>query len=114
MDKLLAFVGVETTDFESPGVAAAAGQQYETTLPKEVWDPTALPGWAYKTPLRRAQERAAKERERRAGERVEFVSAGAVAAVGEVVVGDRTGTPGTGMGTVPAVTGKRKTRFDER
>lgn len=110
-DKLLEFTGMETgfaSSASSSSSEAGGGpggwQQYATTLPAEVWDPSALPAWAYKTALRRAQERA-----RGAGEPVEFVSAGA-AMVSEV--GDRTGTPGTG--TVPAVTGKRKTRFDER
>lgn len=84
-------------------------RQYETTLGKEVWDPGALPGWAYKGALRRVVERARKEGERKVGESVEFVSAGR-AMVGEV--GDRAGTPGGGG--VPTVTGKRKSRFDER
>ncbi|KAH8910414.1 hypothetical protein BR93DRAFT_964299 [Coniochaeta sp. PMI_546] len=103
MDKLLAFVGVETSfEVEQSEPGAGPEQQYATTLPKEIWDPAALPAWAYKTPLRRAQERAAKERERRAGEPVEFVPASSVG-------GSRSGTPGT----VPPVTGKRKTRFDQ-
>ncbi len=103
MDKLLGFVGVETSfDNEQPKPGEGPEQQYATTLPKEIWDPAALPAWAYKTPLRRAQERAAKERERRAGEPVEFVPASAG--------GSRSGTPGT---VAPVVTGKRKTRFDQ-
>jgi hypothetical protein len=110
MDKLLGFVGVDTS-FEnaSDGATAAGTAQYETTLPRDVWDPAALPTWAYKTSLRRAVERAARERERKLGEKVEFVSAG-TAMVSEV--GDAVGVPGTGI--VPSVTGKRKSRFDER
>ncbi|OIW35652.1 hypothetical protein CONLIGDRAFT_639910 [Coniochaeta ligniaria NRRL 30616] len=104
MDKLLGFVGVETS-FDNSDQKAEPGQgpeqQYATTLPTEIWDPAAMPAWAYKTPLRRAQERAAKERERRVGEPVEFVSASGG--------GSRSGTPGT----VAPVTGKRKTRFDQ-
>lgn len=102
MDKLLGFVGVETS-FDAEGGGGKGWEQYQTTLPKEVWDPEGLPAWAYKTPLRRAQERVQKERERRKGEAVEFVGAGTGAA------GSRGGTPGQ---TVPPVTGKRKTRFD--
>jgi hypothetical protein len=111
MDKLLGFVGVETS-FDEEGRSGAAGggpeQQYATTLPADVWDPAALPAWAYKTPLRRAQERAAKERERGRGQPVEFVPAAAgTGSAGE----SRSGTPGMAGGPTP-VTGKRKTRFD--
>ncbi|KAK5655387.1 hypothetical protein OQA88_5657 [Cercophora sp. LCS_1] len=75
MDKLLGFVGMET-EFEE-GDAAATGQ-YGTTLPTELWDPSGFPEWAYKGALRRSQERENKERERKRGERVDFVSAGEV------------------------------------
>ncbi|KAB5530353.1 HCNGP-like protein-domain-containing protein [Coniochaeta sp. 2T2.1] len=111
MDKLLGFVGVGT-EFDGEGKGEDGGKkrpgtgQYETTLPEGVWGPNALPAWAYKTPLRRAQERTQKERERKVGEGVEFVSAGAMEGSG--LVGG--GTPGAGA--VPSVTGKRKTRFD--
>ena len=73
-------------------------KQYANTLPSDLWDPAALPAWAYKGPLRRAQEKA---QERPRGERVEFVAAS------DAAPRSRSGTP-----TVPPVTGKRKSRFD--
>ncbi|KAB5581057.1 hypothetical protein GE09DRAFT_461250 [Coniochaeta sp. 2T2.1] len=112
MDKLLGFVGVGTDFDGGEGKSEDGGKrkpgtgQYESTLPEGVWDPNALPGWAYKTPLRRAQERGQKERERKVGEGVEFVSAGAMESSGLV------GSVTPGVGAVPSVTGKRKTRFD--
>ncbi|KAK1764710.1 hypothetical protein QBC33DRAFT_196131 [Phialemonium atrogriseum] len=102
MDKLLGFAGVGAAagdgDGDGEGVLLAAGQ-YATTLSAGVWDPAAFPAWAARAPLRRAQERAQRERERGRGEAVDFVPAG----------GSRGGTPGGG---VAPVTGKRKTRFD--
>ncbi|KAH8893824.1 hypothetical protein GQ53DRAFT_99754 [Thozetella sp. PMI_491] len=82
MDKLMGFVGIETRFDE-----ADATDQYANALPRDLWDPSALPPWAYKGPLRKAQEKA---HERPRGERVEFVAA---------------------ADTAP-VTGKRKSRFD--
>lgn len=100
MDKLLGFAGVGPAagDGDGEGVLLVAGQ-YATTLSAGVWDPAAFPAWAARAPLRRAQERAQRERERGRGEAVDFVPAG----------GSRGGTPGRG---VAPVTGKRKTRFD--
>ena len=121
MDKLLVFAGVETssstaaTDDAAVNAAAAAGPagEYATTLPAKVWDPSALPTWASRTPLRRAQEKMQMQRERAKGEAVEFVSAG-----GPSSSSSRGGTPGAGgagagagSGVAP-VTGKRKSRFD--
>lgn len=67
MDKLLGFVDVTDTD------------QYQTTLSPELWDPTAFPDWAYRSRLRRATDKVAKEREaeRSSGSRstVEYVNA---------------------------------------
>ncbi|KAK3336265.1 HCNGP-like protein-domain-containing protein [Cercophora scortea] len=112
MDKLLGFVGVETVFAEGDGDGNVdlAVEQYATTLAADVFDPAAFPEWAYKGPLRRAQEKGHKERERGRGEAVEFMPATA-AAVGGGAEGSRPGTPGAGGGSVPA-TGKRKTRFD--
>jgi hypothetical protein len=117
MDKLLKFVGVET-DFAPPPTAAGtttggedgesgggdgggrAVEQYATVLSAEVWDPACFPAWAYRGPLRRAQERANKERERVRGEPVEFVAATAAVGGGGggagSAGGSRSGTPGVG------------------
>jgi hypothetical protein len=112
MDKLLGFAGVET---EPEG----GREQYATVLGADdaengqgeggargIWDPAAFPGWAFRGELRRAQERATRERERARGERVEFVKPV-----------ERGATPGVGDGGLPPlapppVTGKRKSRFD--
>ncbi|KAK3680447.1 HCNGP-like protein-domain-containing protein [Podospora appendiculata] len=108
MDKLLGFVGVETVFAD--GDVDQAVEQYATTLAPDVFDPAAFPEWAYKGPLRRAQDKGHKERERGRGEPVEFTPAAAAAAVVSAE-GSRPGTPGAGGGSVPAM-GKRKTRFD--
>ncbi|GAB1311448.1 hypothetical protein MFIFM68171_01658 [Madurella fahalii] len=105
MDKLLAFVGVETgfgDDDEGTGEGDAdagegdgggggdadgglqkgrkaggrrATEQYATVLSGEVWDPHCFPAWGFKGALKKAQELGRKERERGKGEAVEFVSA---------------------------------------
>jgi hypothetical protein len=95
MDKLLDFAGIDD----------GAGQ-YATVLGQEGgWDAEAFPAWAYKGQLRRAADRAVKERERKAGAKVEFVSAGEEMEGRQGVV--------DGQSILPApVTGKRKTRFD--
>ncbi|KAL7815347.1 HCNGP-like domain-containing protein [Trichoderma aethiopicum] len=51
MDKLLDFVGIDD-----------AGQ-YETTLPKELWDPRGFPEWAFRDKLSKSREKIAKEKE---------------------------------------------------
>lgn len=55
--------------------------EYTTTLPADLWDPRAFPGWAFRDQLRRTREVVAKEREvaRSAPGRsaVEFVPAAA-------------------------------------
>ncbi|KAL2024211.1 hypothetical protein VTK56DRAFT_9367 [Thermocarpiscus australiensis] len=130
MDKLLAFVGIET-EFGGGGGSgedgaggdrdgnsnsnsnAAATEQYGTVLSAEVWDPHGFPAWAYRGALRKAQERGARERERGRGEPVEFVAAAAATTAGGGSVssgigsaaGSRSGTPGVGAG-------RRKGRFD--
>ena len=62
-DKLLAFAGAEE-------------EQYGTTISKDLWDPGAFPGWAFRGELRAARERLRKEREgeRRETGKVEFVA----------------------------------------
>ena len=91
IDKLLGFAGIET-EFTDGGGAAA--EQYSTTLEAGLWDPIAFPAWAYCGPLRKAQERVNKERDRGRGEPVEFVS-----------------SSGASAGSVP-VRGQRRTMFD--
>ncbi|KAK3355769.1 hypothetical protein B0H65DRAFT_57802 [Neurospora tetraspora] len=155
MDKLMRFVGVETEFWfdDDDDIAAqndisldkgaevaapappAGAEQYATTLSKEVWDPSAMPGWAYRDRLRKTQERMQRESERKRGERVEFVSGGSTTAMTGSGMASRTGsaTPlgsvaypggmsggtGTGTGTPSAGAGagttagvKRKSRFD--
>ncbi|KAK0730852.1 HCNGP-like protein-domain-containing protein [Lasiosphaeris hirsuta] len=108
MDKLLGFSGLET-DFWAADKDGAATGQYATTLGRDVWDPAAFPDWAYRGPLRRAQDQANRDRERAKGEAVAFVPASA-SAVGEE------GTVGTAAVAVSAgeapVRGKRRTMFD--
>lgn len=70
MDKLLAFVGVGTAFDEGP---AAAAEQYATTLPTELWDPSSFPEWAYRSQLRKSHERVQKDKSRERGEAVQFV-----------------------------------------
>lgn len=69
MDKLLDFVGIDE-----------AGQ-YETTLPKELWDPRGFPEWAFRDKLSKSREKIAKEKEadRAAGSRtaIDFVPSNA-------------------------------------
>jgi len=98
MDKLLGFVGIEH-DFaaasgdddgeEDSANASAATAQYATTLGADLWDPRGFPEWAYRGPLRRAQEKLARDRERGKGEAVEFVSAGTAEAGSAPVRGQR-------------------------
>ncbi|EHK17525.1 uncharacterized protein TRIVIDRAFT_214101 [Trichoderma virens Gv29-8] len=65
MDKLLDFVGIDEVG------------QYETTLPKELWDPRGFPEWAFRDKLSKSREKIAKEKEadRTAGGRtaIDFV-----------------------------------------
>ncbi|KAK3397562.1 hypothetical protein B0T20DRAFT_438606 [Sordaria brevicollis] len=162
MDKLCRFVGVETEIWfdndssDSPSSAPtnsvkegggkgevkpppAGWEQYATTLSPQVWDPSSLPGWAYRENLRKTQERMQKENERKKGERVEFVSGGSTMTsrngsatpLGSVAypggmsggtgTGTRsgTGTPGAGAGAAAGAGAggstagvKRKSRFD--
>ncbi|KAL7789423.1 HCNGP-like domain-containing protein [Trichoderma ceciliae] len=51
MDKLLDFVGIDEVG------------QYETTLPKELWDPRGFPEWAFRDKLSKSREKIAKEKE---------------------------------------------------
>ncbi|KAK3298820.1 uncharacterized protein B0H64DRAFT_83070 [Chaetomium fimeti] len=134
-DRLLGFVGVGTEfgggadaegggdgggDGVEGGVGAGSGgrgvEQYATVLSAEVWDPACFPAWAYRGPLRKAQERGTKERERGRGEAVEFVAASAGGAIATAAVGgggtgsaggSRSGTPGVG-----GASGRKKGRWD--
>lgn len=91
-DKLLAFVDIPPPP---PGGSSAEGRdrdgeesrkrldpamQYQTTLPADVWDPSAFPAWAFRDGLRRGREKVAKEREAARGQpgrsSVEFVTGG--------------------------------------
>lgn len=69
MDKLLDFVGIDEMG------------QYETTLPKELWDPRGFPDWAFRDKLSKSREKIAKEKEadRAAGGRtaIDFVPSNA-------------------------------------
>lgn len=51
MDKLLDFVGIDEVG------------QYETTLPKELWDPRGFPEWAFRDKLSKSREKIAKEKD---------------------------------------------------
>ncbi len=58
-------------------VAIAEQDQYASTLPKDLWDPTVFPPWAYKEELAKAQQQSFKRREeeraRKQREALEFV-----------------------------------------
>jgi hypothetical protein len=91
----------------------AGAAQYATTLPAELWDPAAFPGWAFKDALRKAQEKGQKERARKQGESVDFVPAGnGFVSATASRSGSQAGTPGMSASAGPA-TGKRKSRFDK-
>ncbi|KAH6608710.1 hypothetical protein Trco_002056 [Trichoderma cornu-damae] len=81
MDKLLEFVGIDEVG------------QYETTLPKELWDPRGFPEWAFRDRLSRSREKIAKEKEaeRTAGGRtaIDFVASASSSSSGGA-----TGLPG--------------------
>jgi hypothetical protein len=80
MDKLLDFVGIDEVG------------QYETTLPKELWDPRGFPEWAFRDKLSKSREKIAKEKEadRTGGGRtaIDFVASNSSSA------GAATGTTG--------------------
>ncbi|KAI1093654.1 HCNGP-like protein-domain-containing protein [Rostrohypoxylon terebratum] len=88
-EKLLAFVDL-----------GGAADQYQTTLPPEIWDPTAFPRYAYKEQLKQSQAEVEKARMRGKGAPVEFIAATAPS----VEDGQ--------AGASKSSTGKRKTRFD--
>jgi hypothetical protein len=53
-------------------------EQYATTLPPDLWDPTGFPPWAFKEELAKSQKEVSKQLEERAKsqrESIEFVSA---------------------------------------
>ncbi|SPQ19249.1 2221f9fb-6a80-4175-8ff2-5ddcf3a18353 [Thermothielavioides terrestris] len=116
MGRLLQFVGVET-EFDDAGGGGLGNkrrptEQYATVLGADVWDPHGFPAWAYRGELRKAQERAARERERGKGEPVEFVPA-AAAASGTGSGGSAAGSKAGSRAGTPGVAGvKRKGRFD--
>ena len=67
LQKLMDFAGIERED------------QYNTTLPEDIWNPKAFPAWAYKEELAKSQQEITKKREeersRSQRESIEFVSA---------------------------------------
>jgi hypothetical protein len=102
-------------------------EQYATTLPKDVWDPSGFPKWAYKEELAKSQQKVLKKKEEeKLGGPREFVPA---SGSGE---SSRVETPSTvprgapksaaerimagldrGVSNPPQVAGaKRKTRFE--
>jgi hypothetical protein len=95
MDKLLGFVGIETSFVEGD---SAAAEQYATTVGRDVWDPDGFAEWAFRGALRRAQEKEGRDRERTRGEPVEFVSS-------------CIGAGSAGSGSAP-VREQRRTMFD--
>ena len=62
------------------------GDQYATTLPKDVWDPSGFPAWAFKEELAKSQQEILKKREearaRQQRESIEFISPAAAAKSG--------------------------------
>lgn len=70
--------------------------QYASTIPKEIWDPSGFPTWAYKDELAKSQQQVLKQKEEEKAnaqrEAVEFVPA---TASGD---SSRGGTPGASGG----------------
>ncbi len=66
LQKLMHFAGVEERN------------QYATTLPKDIWDPSGFPDWAFKEELARSQQDILKRREdakaKEQRESIDFVS----------------------------------------
>jgi HCNGP-like protein len=94
MEKLMDFADIDDVE------------QYGNTLSRELWDPLAFPGWAYKEELAKSQQRILKKREevKTAGQRdsLDFVPA--------TTSGDssRGGTPGASSGRLgPKSTAER-------
>jgi len=71
--------------------------QYATTLPKDIWDPSGFPVYAFKDELAKSQQKILKrkEEEQVKGQRaaIDFVPAAAVSSDN-----NRSGTPSTGLG----------------
>ena len=80
---------------DTAGVSAA--QQYDTTLPNDLWAPSSFPPWAFKEELAKSQQEILKkkeeERARSQRESIEFVSASASGS------SSRAGTPSSNTGT---------------
>lgn len=74
LHKLMDFAGVEESD------------QYATTLPKDVWDPSGFPAWAFKEELAKSQQEILKKKDearaRQQRESIEFISPAALAKSG--------------------------------
>ena len=51
LQKLMDFAGIDEED------------QYNTTLPEDIWNPKAIPAWAYKEELAKSQQEISKKRE---------------------------------------------------
>ena len=81
LGKLMGFAGVEEDE------------QYSSTLPKDVWDPSGFPAWAFKEELAKSQQEVLKqqteERAKVQRESIDFVSASASASAQS----GRDGTP---------------------
>ena len=75
LQKLMDFAGIEEHE------------QYATTLPKELWDPSGFPPWAYIEELTKSQQEMAKrqeeERARTQRESIDFVPATAPGSSGQ-------------------------------
>ena len=80
---------------DAAGVPVA--QQYDTTLPDNLWAPSAFPPWAFKEELAKSQQEILKkkeeERARSQRESIEFISASASGN------SSRAGTPSSNTGT---------------
>lgn len=72
-------------------VAIAEQDQYASTLPKDLWDPSVFPPWTYKEELAKAQQellkRKEEERARKQREAIDFIPASSSA------TSSRGGTP---------------------
>lgn len=87
-EKLTRFAGIDERD------------QYASSLPKDIWDPSAFPPWAYKEELAKSQQEILKRREdekmRAQREALEFVPASA--SVSGDVSGRDTPSSGSAVG----------------
>ena len=84
-DKLMGFVEIDERE------------QYQTTLPADLWDPNGFPEWAFRDRLRKSRDKVVKEKEadKASGNRsgIDFVASTTAAASATFTVG------GIGRGT---------------